>query len=110
MKIGEKLRHLRELRNLSQQSLAGAMGISQPHYSRIEKGAEITYSQLEKAANEMGISVEDIIAFNVAQYFKKANIDQIQYHVDLYQISNELKEVKKRLERLEAEKRRKMEQ
>lgn len=103
MKIGEKLRHYRELRNLSQQHLADAMGISQPHYSRIEKGADITFSQMEKAAKEMDISVKDLVTFDTAQYFNKVDNSQIGYNVYHNSLSDEIKDIKRRLEKLENE-------
>ena len=49
LKIGHKIKKLRELKNLTQEHMANSIGISQGAYSRMELGeTEITYSKLEK--------------------------------------------------------------
>ena len=103
MNIGKNLRHFRELRNLSQDHLADAIGIKQPHYSRIENGADISFRQMEKAANALDIRVQDLVTFDTAQYFNKVDNSQIGYNVYYNHLSDELKEIKRRLEKLENE-------
>jgi transcriptional regulator with XRE-family HTH domain len=63
MKIGEKIRTLRELKNLKQENMATAMGISPTAYGNLERGeTPITYDKLEQIANILEITVQDIVA------------------------------------------------
>jgi len=48
MIIGEKLRLLRQSRQIKQTEMADRMGISQQRYSILEKGKTISNSQYEK--------------------------------------------------------------
>jgi transcriptional regulator with XRE-family HTH domain len=49
MHIGQKIKKLRELKNLTQTHLAQELGVTQSAYSKIEIGeSEVTYSKLEK--------------------------------------------------------------
>ena len=62
--IGSKVRKLREFRDISQDYMAEQLGISQSHYSRIEKGERTLDSeQLEKIAKLLETTVEGIKAF-----------------------------------------------
>ncbi len=74
LKIGHKIKKLRELRNLTQEHMAKSIGISQGAYSRIELGeSEVTYSKLEKISEEIGMKPEEIIAFNESLVFNVMN-------------------------------------
>lgn len=74
LKIGHKIKKLRELRNLTQEHMAKSIGISQGAYSRMELGeTEITYSKLEKISEELGMKPEEIIAFNESLVFNVMN-------------------------------------
>jgi transcriptional regulator with XRE-family HTH domain len=73
-KIGNKIKKLRELRNLTQEHMAKSLGISQGAYSRMELGdTEITYSKLEKISEELGMKPEEVIAFNESMVFNVMN-------------------------------------
>ncbi len=74
LKIGHKIKKLRELKNLTQEHMAKSIGISQGAYSRMELGeTEITYSKLEKISEELGMKPEEIIAFNESLVFNVMN-------------------------------------
>ena len=74
LKIGNKIKKLRELKNLTQDHMAKSIGITQSAYSRIELGeTEITYSKLEKISEELGMKPEEIIAFNESMVFNVMN-------------------------------------
>jgi transcriptional regulator with XRE-family HTH domain len=65
MKINQKIKKLRELKNLTQEYVASAIGISQGAYSRLELGeSEINFSRLEKISVVLHMKPEEIIAFN----------------------------------------------
>ena len=74
LNIGNKIKKLRELKNLTQEHMANSIGISQGAYSRMELGeTEITYSKLEKISEELGLKPEEIIAFNESVVFNVMN-------------------------------------
>ena len=65
---------LRELRNLTQEHMAGVLGVTQSAYSRMEIGeTEITYSKLARIATEIGMKPEDIISFSESMVFNVMN-------------------------------------
>jgi transcriptional regulator with XRE-family HTH domain len=74
LKLGHKIRKLRELKNLTQEHMAQSIGVSQGAYSRMELGeTEITYTKLEKISDELGMKPEEIIAFNESMVFNVMN-------------------------------------
>jgi transcriptional regulator with XRE-family HTH domain len=74
LKIGHKIKKLRELKNLTQEHMANSIGITQGAYSRMELGeTEITYSKLEKISEELGMKPEEVIAFNESVVFNVMN-------------------------------------
>jgi len=74
LKIGHKIKNLRELKNMNTEHMANSIGISQGAYSRMELGeTEITYTKLEKISEELGMKPEDVIAFNESVVFNVMN-------------------------------------
>lgn len=74
LKIGHKIKKLRELKNLTQEHIAKSIGVSQGAYSRMELGeTEITYSRLEKISEQLGMKPEEVIAFNESVVFNVMN-------------------------------------
>jgi transcriptional regulator with XRE-family HTH domain len=70
MHIGQKIKKLRELKNLTQTHLAQELGVTQSAYSKIELGeSEVTYSKLEKISEVLGMKPEDVISFNESMVF-----------------------------------------
>lgn len=61
---GKKLREIREKRNLSQEDVANAVGISVTYYASIERGGENpTESVLEKLCKVLRIKSSEILPF-----------------------------------------------
>ncbi len=74
MHIGQKIKKLRELKNLTQTHLADQLGVSQSAYSKIELGeSEVTFSKLEKISEALGMKPEEVIAFNDQMVFNITN-------------------------------------
>lgn len=74
IQIGYKIKKLRELKNLTQDHMAKALGISQGAYSRMELGdTDITYSKLERISEELGMKPEEVISFNESMVFNVMN-------------------------------------
>jgi transcriptional regulator with XRE-family HTH domain len=70
MHIGQKIKKLRELKNLTQSHLADELGVTQSTYSKMEQGEiEVPYSRLEKIAELLSMKPEDVIAFNESMVF-----------------------------------------
>jgi transcriptional regulator with XRE-family HTH domain len=70
MHIGQKIKKLRELKNLTQTHMAEELGLTQSAYSKLEMGeTEVPFSRLEKIAGVFGMKPEDIIAFNESMVF-----------------------------------------
>jgi transcriptional regulator with XRE-family HTH domain len=74
MILGNKIKKIRELRDLTQEFVAAELGLNQSAYSKIESGAvDISYSKLEKIALVFGMKVEDIVSFNEQMVFNVMN-------------------------------------
>lgn len=70
LKIGHKIKKLRELRNFTQSHMAEELGLSQSAYSKLELGeSEITYNKLERVSEVLGMRPEEVIAFNESMVF-----------------------------------------
>ena len=65
MKIGQKIKKIRELRDFSQDYMAEKLEISQQAYSEMEKGKiDFPVSRIDIIANILDIKPEDIFAFD----------------------------------------------
>lgn len=63
MKIHEKLRTARELRNWSQEEIAEKLGMSLNGYAKIERGETKAYnSKLKEIANVLGLNLMDLFS------------------------------------------------
>jgi len=62
--IGRKISRIRELRDMKQEALAVALGISQQAVSTIENSETIEEGKLIEVAKALGVSVEGIKNFN----------------------------------------------
>lgn len=63
---GEILRQLRQLKGIKQDSVARALGISQPAYCKIEKCEKIDQLKFNSIATIMGYSdseIQDLVSF-----------------------------------------------
>lgn len=62
MTVESKIRKVREEQKISQFAIAYAVGISQPAYSKIERGeTEIKVSQIYKIAGFLNVSVYELL-------------------------------------------------
>ena len=68
--LGQKIKKLRELKNLTQNHLASELGITQSAYSKMELGeTEITYQKLTRISEILGMSPEEVATFNEQMIF-----------------------------------------
>lgn len=70
MDLGSKIRFFRELKGISQESLATQIGISQQAYQKIESGAtKLDIQRAEKIANELDVKLDFLLSFSPANYW-----------------------------------------
>lgn len=67
--IGRKICRIRELRDMKQESLAAALGISQQAVSNIENSATVEDEKLEEIAKALGVTAEGIKQFSEEAVF-----------------------------------------
>jgi transcriptional regulator with XRE-family HTH domain len=81
--ISDKIRHIRELKDLTQEYMANKLGITQSGYSKIEMGTvDVTYSKLTEIAEALSVKVEDIVCFDGQKYFHSFNKVSDSYNVN----------------------------
>ncbi len=91
MKIGEKIRGIRDLKGLSQENMAAMLGMSVRGYGDIERGAtDPPYSRLKDIAAKLGVSVADIENYGntVSNFFDQCNGNHINAGTNPNQTNN----------------------
>lgn len=108
--IADKIRHIRELKDLTQEYMAQKLGITQSGYSKIEMGnVDVSYSKLTEIADAMGVKVEDIVCFDGQKYFNSFNRVSDSYNVNSHTdelvalYSDKIKLLQKLLDKTERE-------
>lgn len=107
MFLGEKLRTLRQIRGYSQEQMAHLLEMSPVTYGNIERNkADVSMSKLEKIAQVLGVTVQDILTFGdkVSNFFDKC--EQNNFMVgsgNTQMIGQEEKEWQNMLEKLQLE-------
>lgn len=77
MKIGEKIRKIRNLKGMSQQALAEVVEISQKQLSRIEmEQVSPTFELLEKICKTLDVSLKSLLEFNDKIVFNNYTANQ----------------------------------
>ncbi|MEN2402746.1 helix-turn-helix transcriptional regulator [Flavobacterium sp. MC2016-06] len=74
--IGRKISRIRELKDMKQEALAQALGISQQTISTIENSETVDEEKLKEVAKALGVTVEAIENFteeNMITYFNTFN-------------------------------------
>lgn len=80
MKIGRNIRKLRELNNLTQKSLAEALGMSVVQYGRIERDeVEISLTRVEAIAKILNSNIETILNFDTTHLMNVQNNNGVIY-------------------------------
>ena len=77
--IGRKISRIRELRDMKQEALAQALGMSQQTISTIENSETIDEEKLVEIAKALGVTAEAIKSFseeNMINYFNTFNDSQ----------------------------------
>lgn len=75
----ENIKKFRELKSVTRESLADELGMSLSGYSKLERGeVEITLSKIERIAQILEISIEQLLNFDISQVFNVTNNQQVQ--------------------------------
>jgi transcriptional regulator with XRE-family HTH domain len=70
-KLGRNIRIVREMRNLTQEALASAIGYSQKHVSRIEKGQiQLDDECIERISKALKVSLQKLIHLDCKSFLK----------------------------------------
>ncbi|MCF2221004.1 helix-turn-helix transcriptional regulator [Chryseobacterium sp. PS-8] len=68
--IGNKIKNIRELKNLTQEYVAEKLDISQAAYSKLESGeTKVSKEKLAQIAEALEVTPEDIKSFDSKKYF-----------------------------------------
>jgi transcriptional regulator with XRE-family HTH domain len=74
MKVGTKIKKLRELKNYTQEYMAQALSLSPNGYGKIERDeVDVTLGRLEDIAKILEIDIFQILAFDEKQIFNISN-------------------------------------
>ncbi len=94
-KLGTKIKNIRELRNYTQEFMAKKLHITQAGYSKIEGGeTDVTFAKLEEIAKVLGVSVEELIAFDQQKLFNsQTNIKGNNNGIIITDMSKEMKKL-----------------
>jgi len=100
MKIGEKIKKLREFRNFTQAHMSRELDMTQAGYSKIERDeVDIPFSRLEKVAKVLDMSLLEVLGFSEDRVFGN-QLNNCTNITNGFIVSNEdyIKELKKQYE------------
>ncbi len=81
MDIGQKIKKIRELKNLKQDYIAQKVGLSTTAFGNIERGtSDVSFKNLEKIANSLEVSPQDILNFPDSYHIEKIYNSQVGFN------------------------------
>ncbi|TAF65703.1 MAG: XRE family transcriptional regulator [Cytophagales bacterium] len=93
--IGNKIRKMRELRNLTQEYVAEHLGMTQQNYSKLEKSESfLSEERLQKIAQILEVSIEDIKNFDERIVFSQHHFTFRENAINVLNNDIILKEIK----------------
>ena len=94
MKVGNKIRQLRESKNMSQENMAELLQMSVTGYGKIERDeVSINLERLEAIANTLNSTPEELISNN-QQVFNNYGTDQKNFlHSTIHEYSTKLEKL-----------------
>lgn len=104
MKVGNKIRKIREFKNYTQEYMAIELDMSLSNYSKLERDEiPLTIERLERIARILDINFIDILSLddsNVFNFINSPNSNGFGY-VHTYNSNNRIYEIEKRLNVIE---------
>lgn len=68
--VSKNIRTIREMKNLTRDFVAGELEMTYSGYGKIERGEiDITISKISRLADIFGISISDLLFFDVSYFF-----------------------------------------
>jgi transcriptional regulator with XRE-family HTH domain len=96
MNIGNNIKKIREIKNLTQEHIASELGISRQTYIMIESGqSDLKFESLKQIASILGVSINDIISYDDKMIFNNCTNSHFGYNYQV--ISNEEKSLYEKL-------------
>lgn len=100
--IGENIKKIRELKNLTQESMAMLLGVSQKTYSNIENaGNNITYEKILRIAEVLEVNITKVLELNTEVLLNNNNqqggINQLNTAVSYNYLNEEQAKLYERL-------------
>jgi len=84
MSIGTKIKRVRELKNLKQETLAERLGMTPGGYGKIERDeTDVPFSRLEQISQALGVKTEDLVAFE-----ENSSINMVNYSNNTIETQN----------------------
>lgn len=71
MNIHENIKRIRQCKQIPQKEISALTGIPQGTLSKIEGGADFSWSKLLKISDALGVEIEDLIGFNAKMIFNQ---------------------------------------
>jgi transcriptional regulator with XRE-family HTH domain len=83
MKVGNKIKKIRELKNYTQEYMANELSMSISNYSKIERDEiSITLDRLDEIATILKMKFQDILAFDEKNVFNFINSPNSQGYIN----------------------------
>ena len=77
MKIGEKIRMIREIKGISQDAIATHLDITPQAYGKIEREeTKLDFKRIEEIAKYLQVTVDEVMNFDAKNIFKNTFKDQ----------------------------------
>ena len=93
LKIGNRIRKVREIKGYSQENLASELGMSITGYGKIERDeVSVNMDRLQKISQVLGVGVETIIGFDENVAFNNFN-SKIEQQIGRYDMPMEMKKL-----------------
>ncbi len=79
LNIGENIKKLRELKNVTREDISHKLKMSLSNYSKIERGEiDLTISRVQQIAEVLDVEVSNILSFDASQIFNISNNKLVQ--------------------------------
>jgi transcriptional regulator with XRE-family HTH domain len=81
MNIGNNIKKIREIKNLTQEYIAAELGISRQTYMMIENGqSDVKFESLKKIATILEVNINDIISYDDKMIFNNCTNSHFGYN------------------------------
>jgi transcriptional regulator with XRE-family HTH domain len=94
LKVGNKIKKLRELKNYSQEYMADKLGISQAQFSKIERDeSDMNISRLKEISDILEMRIEDVLTFDERYVFNAYDHGQAAVNIYNQQASEQIQKL-----------------